>query len=223
MKIAICYSGNIRTFEYCVKNHSSLLEKCDVYFSVWEEFGFSDRINDPSHIKIERTGEEKVTEKYIIEKTPSNFNIKNIIIEKYEDVEIKKIENNQGISYQYYKIKSCYDSLLWKKENYDYVIRLRPDIIIDNFHFEEGKIIFDHNIWKGNIFREDKKSINEMIWISNMDLMYKSCKIYDNIESILSSVTKDFIYGESISFNNLIKENLLEFLSFRDFNYNVIR
>jgi len=52
MKIAICYSGNLRTYEHCVKNHFEIIGNADIYISTWDEIKESNNINDPWHHKI---------------------------------------------------------------------------------------------------------------------------------------------------------------------------
>jgi hypothetical protein len=231
MKVAICYSGNLRTYEHCVLNHSKLIDSADVYISTWDEIKFSDSINDNWHHKINLKVPDKISEDYIVEKTPSNFNIKSIKIDNLEKVKLKSIKENpvdsvgptQPLSNQYYKIKDSYDLLNKSGEEYDFVIRLRPDITIDRFYFEKDKIIFNNFIWYNLPFSLKEKSINEMIWISNMEFMKKACKIYDNIEKINDILSPESVYGESFCFQNILLENLLDHLKFENFNYRVVR
>src|SRR5205814_8227179 len=61
------------------------------------------------------------------------------------------------------------------------------------------------------LFRSPKethiRSINEMIWISNKDLMKRACNIYNNSnkinEIIINNNQKDANYGENICYMNL--------------------
>ena len=46
MKIAICYSGNLRTFSHCVKNHAEIIKEADIYISTWDTIRFSDKDNE---------------------------------------------------------------------------------------------------------------------------------------------------------------------------------
>lgn len=231
MKLAICYSGNLRTYEYCVKNHSSLVEQADVYISTWDEIKFSNSINDDWHYKINLEVPDIINEDYIISKTPKNLNIKKIKIDNLDVVSLKKIKENplfsddriQGLSNQYFKIKDCFDLVVNSGIEYDYIIRLRPDITIDKLYFEKDKLIFNNFIWYDLDFSIKKQAINEMVWVSNMELMKRSCKIYDNIESINDRLIDDEIYGESYCFQNLLIENLIDYIKLEKFNYRVVR
>jgi hypothetical protein len=225
MKIAICYSGNIRTYETCVKNHSSLLESADIFISTWDDFGFRDTINDSWHILSERTNESLVTEEYIIKNTPNNFNIVEIKIEKYDSHLFYSADINIsfGLQCQYYKIKDSYDLLLNSGKKYDYVIRLRPDITVNSFIFLKDLIVFNTHIWEDFPFNVNRTCINEMIWISNMDIMEKSVNIYNNLHKIDISLDTDTKYGESICLRNLEIEKINKKIKTHDFNYRVIR
>lgn len=231
MKIAICYSGNLRTFEHCVKNHSSLIKEADVYISTWDEIIFSNSINDNWHYKINLDVPNLIDEDYIISKIPQNFHVKRINIHNLHKLDLKQIKENplfsdgrtQGLSNQYFKIKDCFDLVYNSGIEYDYIIRLRPDITVDKFHFEKDKLVFNNFIWYNLDFSPKEQSINEMIWISNMELMDKSCKIYDNIETINDRLSPEKVYGESFCFQNLIVENLVDDIKIEKFNYRVVR
>lgn len=224
MKIALCYSGYTRTYHHCVKNHASLIGEADVYFSTWDNFGFSDNINDPHHVLIERIENQKVTEDYILKNTPENLKVKGIKIEKQEDIDFK--EDNLAIKRfksQYYKIKSCYDLLLNSGIHYDFVVRIRPDITIENLKFTEGKIIFNEYVWYQHRFKPDGDQINEMIWVAEPHLMEKSCRIIENFDSCISGFGSNSWYGEFICRRNLIIEEAINLVETHDFNYRVIR
>lgn len=223
MKIAICYSGNLRTFSHCVKNHAEIIKEADVYFSTWDTIKFSNKDNDPWHTRITIPAPETVTENYIINNTPSNFTIKNIKIDNEKDCVIKDIKQNKYLSYQYFKIWDAYQLILNSHNNYDYIIRLRPDITIDSMVYVPNKIVFNEYTWYNYTYNNTTKTINEMIWVSDMNRMQKSVNIYDNLAILDSKLDKEKIFGESICFANLEHENLLQDLYTHNFNYRVIR
>lgn len=70
--------------------------------------------------------------------------------------------------------------------------------------------------------RKKNSNINEMIWISNYDLMEKSSRIYDNFQTIKKTLGKN-MYGESCCYQNLLLENIVDHLEFFNFEYTVIR
>lgn len=215
MKIALCYSGNLRTYEYCVKNHSELLgNNTDIFVSTWDTINRAERINDPWHFKCENIMPNSCDEKYIEKHTPKNFNIVSIKIESYKDYSF----SNQ-LLYQYLKIKDCYN-LISNPENYDFIVRIRPDIVIENFVFEREKLVFDQHIWYNYKYTPNVTfSTNEMIWSGNYELMEKSVRIIDNF----TEVSKYEPNGECICYRNLEYENLIDKTVFRNFNYKVIR
>jgi hypothetical protein len=221
MKVAICYGGNLRTFEYCVKNHGEIIGNADVYISTWDEIINSNNINDPLHRKIELSYPDLVSEDYIERVMPKTFYIKSIKIEKYDSLNLKKLKKYNHLNYQYYKIKDSFNLITENK--YDFIIRLRPDITIGSINYSEDQILFDENIWYNHKKTPSQKSINEMIWVSNYDLMSKSVRIYDNLEIINSSLSDLEFYGESICHKNLEIEGLLDNIGLFNFQYNVVR
>lgn len=223
MKIAICYSGNLRTFSHCVKNHAETIKEADVYISTWDTIRFSDKDNDPWHIRITIPVPKIITESYILDNTPSNFTIKNIKIDNEKKCVIKDIKQHQYLSYQYFKIWDAYQLIINSHNNYDYIIRLRPDITIDSMVYVSNKIVFNQYTWYNYAYNNTAKTINEMIWVSDMNRMQKSVNIYDNLTILDSKLDKEKVFGESICFANLEHENLLEDLYIHNFNYRVIR
>lgn len=221
MKFAICYSGNLRTFEYCVKNHAQFFKKADVYISTWDTISLSETINDPWHIKVDTNIPTKVDVGYIQSLIPDNFNIKDINIESYENYKVTPLQNYNHLWFQYYKIKDCFNLV---KDDYDFLIRIRTDITINKFYFEKGKLTFNENVWYNHKYNQNHHAhINEMIWVSDYELMEKSVRIYDNLETLNNTLPYDKFYGESITYNSLKMENLLDSLNFFDFEYRVIR
>ena len=223
MKIAICYSGNLRTFAHCVKNHAEIIKEADVYFSTWDNIKFSNHDNDPWHTRITIPSPEIVTENYIVNNTPSNFTIKNIKIDNEKDCVIKDIKQHKYLSYQYFKIWDAYQLIVNSHNNYDYIIRLRPDITIDSMVYIPNKIVVNNYVWYNFEYIETNKMMNEMLWVSDMNRMQKSVNIYNNLIELGKNLTKEKTFGESIYFANLEHEELLKDLYVHNFNYRVIR
>lgn len=244
MKIAIMYSGSVRTLKETIINNINCFNydgaKIDLYFSIWDHVGYSDRINSPDYILSNRiiSNDFIVTKQFIESIVPSNVNIKKIEIEKHSSINfnfdlINGIDNN-GLSSQYYKILNCF-KLLDDSIDYDFIVRLRCDILLQNKIqinnlldlIKNNKIIFTEKIWYDYSFNAEKECINEMIWISNKDNMKKCCSIYENQEKIntilKTNKNKNVNFGEKITFMNLIAENLVSNIETFDFNYNVLR
>lgn len=244
MKIAILYSGSIRTLKETILNNIDTFNydnvDIDLYFSIWDHVGYSDRINSPDYIFSNRTINNNlfVTEQFIKSIIPNNVNIKRIKIEKYNSFNysldlINGVDNN-GLSAQYYKILDCFN-LLDKSINYDALIRLRCDILFQNkmsknYLFDmvnNNKIIFTEKIWYNYPFDPKENCINEMIWICNKNNMEKCCNIYNNTNKIndliIKQNDKNINFGEKITFMNLKAENLVSNIEIFDFNYNILR
>lgn len=221
MKIAICYSGDIRTYKHCSENHFNVFKNADLYFSTWTTFGNKKYLNDPWHLLAQEENETLVTEDYIKKNTNKNFNIVKIHLENKE--EFKKSIDTDDFSFklkcQYYKIKKCFELL---EDNYDFVVRLRPDILIRNIKYNEKKIIHNYHTWFNYPFYDNPSIINEMIWVSNQSLMEKTVKIYENFEKITNNINDD-IHGEKICYKNLEIENLINDIEIFDFDYRVLR
>lgn len=236
MKIALLYSGNFRTFNDCTQNHleffGDVFDNIDVYFSTWSEIKYTPWLNDPVHSYsndriLETT---KVNEDLIKNYIPKKWNLVSVDIQDYNSVDhLKFDESDKSLILQYYKIKKCFD-LVPKKNDYDLLIRMRPDIKIGNklgfdllSHLVESKkILFNTNVWFDYPFQKKNSNINEMIWISNYDLMEKSSRIYDNFQTIKNTLGKN-MYGESCCYQNLLLENIVDHLEFFNFEYTVIR
>ena len=112
MKIALCYSGNFRTFNECSDVNYNFFKELsndiDVFFSTWSEIKYALLLNDHKHFfcknRIEDT--ELVTNELIEKFIPKGCNIKAIEIQNYKDIEFSEYTpKEQGLLYQYYKIK----------------------------------------------------------------------------------------------------------------------
>jgi len=165
MKIAICYSGNLRTYEHCVKNHFEIIGNADIYISTWDEITESNNINDPWHHKINLNLPKKTDINYINKVTPIGFNIKSIKIDNYRDFNFKSLKSDNHLSYQYFKIKDSYNLIENYIEKYDFIIRLRPDITIKEIAFDKNYILFNKYIWYNYEYKGNQNAINETLWI----------------------------------------------------------
>ena len=220
MKIALCYSGNLRTFEHCVKNHSTIFEKADVYVSTWDSISLSNTMNDDWHTKVNIEVPNIVDYNYIDNLIPANFTLRDVSIESYDNQSFTELQNYNHLWYQYYQIKKCFDMV---GDNYDIIVRIRPDITIGKFHYDVDKITFNKNVWYNHEYKEGLTHINEMVWVSNYEFMEKSVKVFNNLVYLNETLSKDEFYGESIMYNSLKIEGLIKYLNFFDFEYKVIR
>lgn len=224
MKIALCYSGSLRTFSDCVGNHSLFFKNPDVFISTWSNNSRSQKINDPWHKKGKGTYPNEVTKSYIENLLPKTFKLNNLNIENFrEDIVLPiNCQNKTSLSCQYYKIKDCYD-LIPEPYSYDFIIRIRGDMLISDVKFSDKKLIFPDNIWYNYPASHSQRRVNEMLWISNPELMRKSTSIYKNLLLINNQLGNNDMHGERICFQNLLNENLLDFIEYFSFKYNILR
>jgi len=236
MKIALCYSGNFRTFNECFENHYSIFnhpeDEVDVYFSTWKQLEFVEKINDNWHRKSEmRLSHKEVTEELINSIINDRFKVKAIHISDITQTSfIPPAPYYHGLMCQYYQIDKCNQLLKYQKEQYDVIIRIRPDVIINSFDrnilidvAKNDFMYFNYMTWFNYPF--DKTCINEMIWIAKPELMDKCCRIYNNFHNIHSGLQTCGVqtYGEKVCYENLKLEGITDRLKIFNFNYNVIR
>jgi hypothetical protein len=235
MKIAVLYSGTLRNLAETINNNidcfRSISNNIDLYFSIWDHVGYVDHLNAPDYIKSNRliNKNEIVTLKLIEEIIPLNVNVKHIKIEKYLDKQfnfelINGLDNN-GLKAQYYKIFDC---LSLVEENYDLMIRMRCDILIDKMpEIKIDKISFFSRIWHNHYWQPGFRSINEMFWVAPPEMMKKACNIYNNCEKInrviIDKNQQDTNYGESICYMNLEAEEMVNNIQMLDIDYKVLR
>lgn len=249
MKIAIMYSGAIRQLLHSLRNNLlafDYADTIDLYFSTWDHIGYVDKLNSPDYITYPKSFpfETVVSEELIRDIVSycsfpsiikSKINIKAIKIETYNNQNYKldliNKTDNIGLHAQYYKIWDCFNLL---QDDYDLLVRCRCDLLLNNFDKDtilnnvlDNKIVFPSKIWYNHPWTTDSRTINEMIWISNKNLMKKACNIYNNTDNINQIIKqrrqKEKNYGESITFLNLEAENLIDNIATFDFNYNVLR
>jgi len=233
VKIAVCYSGGLRTFIKCYEqNHKVLsqLGEIDYYISTWES---------PCYTKVARFDDvlavngytiyddmlrpdEIVTEKYL----KSFLDFKKIDIESMDRMEeiLKPYEtlpwhimSPLRLVSQYYKLKRAFDLV---DGDYDLCVRIRPDVVIHQLpKISLDKIYMNHMVYV-ECAAISTGTINEMLYISNMENMRKMCNIYENFDKLWNIHDA---YGERMSYKNLEIEGLLEKVELFDFDLRVIR
>lgn len=216
---AILYSGNLRTYEHCVKNHARIFGECDVYFSVWDQWGYVDKINDPWHERLHGRRQDRITKSLIEKLTPDCFKIKQIVINSYDDVQFGfELQKNNYLLYQYYKIFDCF-SLLEKQ--YNEIVRMRCDITIQGAEFKDGMLTCNSNIYYGK--GRTKWGMNEMIFGGNYEIMNRACRIIENAKDINDELPEKLVVGECFFYKHLEREGLLDKIYYYDFNFRVKR
>jgi len=137
MKVAVCISGQMRSYKMCAAGLiSNVIRDADVFVSTWSNQG--KRSDHHSMFpKGSHSADDIVTEDDIMHTYP---NVKGIQIEEWKDKYEYKIENveapSRDFAYSmiavYYKIMKCHQMMRsFAKDygDYDCIIKLRPDMI----------------------------------------------------------------------------------------------
>lgn len=136
MKVAICMSGQLRTYKKCYENLMKYIVKpmnADIFIQVWDKVGASHKEGE---IKSDEVNKKEIVEMYnpkeiVIESQPKGSS-DNLYGKKVPEKlkEIEPIHYKSALS-MFYQIKSCNDlAVNYAKENkfkYDIIIRIRPD------------------------------------------------------------------------------------------------
>jgi hypothetical protein len=237
MRVAVCYSGGLRTFKKCYEqNHRVLsqLGELDYYMVTWEKPCYTKvaRYDDIHAVMGDTIYEDLLKPDDIITTSYLNnilkfkickvesMDIMNLLINSCKDMSWHIMSPSRLIC-QYYMMSVCN---AWKNVSdikYDLVVKLRPDVTISNIPAD----IDPDKFYINNIVYKDTKAdimdmINEMIYISNPENMNKMCNIYKNFRDLWEIQTG---YGERVSRNNLEREGLLDKCEYFDFGITVIR
>lgn len=237
MRVAVCYSGGLRTFKKCYKqNHKVLsqLGELDYYMATWEKPCYTKvaRYDDVHAIMGDTVyddllkADETITATYLINMLPfkvckvESMAIMDLIIDSCKDMPWH-IMSPSRLLCQYYMMSVCNS---WKNiggGEYDLVVRLRPDVTIDKVPdiIDLNKFYINEVVYKDT--KADKMDmINEMVYMSSPENMNKMCNIYQNFRELWDIQTG---YGERVSRNNLEKEGLLDRCEYFDFGITVVR
>ena len=163
-------SGHIRNFEDCKSSFvNSIVKKYnpDIFIHTWSEYGYgrngspTNPINEETKLAIERNkkyGMSSNTE--FLRGTSkidiglfSDMNVKDVAVEDYEDIEPEILElsssivNKWDIDYPpiyffFKKIKLCNELVRNSGNEYDIIVRTRPDILYNSVTFEKDTNIF---------------------------------------------------------------------------------
>jgi hypothetical protein len=227
--IALLYSGNLRTFPLCVKNHAEVFGPADVYMSISDEWGYTDKINDPWHKRADfsdlpwnnegKRRREDITSELIERLLPKEFSLKGLKITQNSNLVFKdKLRKDNHLLYQYWYNEDCFDLV---KKDYDLLVRIRPDITIQWFRLYPEKIVFSSHVWYHKLY--DYKTMNEMIWTAPPELMGRTCRILKNIKQIDDTLPLVMLYGESVFHEHLKIEGLLNKIEFFEYGWRVWR
>jgi len=241
-RIAICFSGGLRTFKLCYKTVVDTfkhLGQVDLFISTWEKPCYTQvkrfediyAINGDNKFNELLKKDDTITKEYL--ESITKFNV--IDIEKMEVMD-SIVELTKHMKWtelpparllcQYYKMARCNDLKNEYAEknniNYDLTVRIRCDIkitsvpLLDKIQFD--KIYVNSFVYVGNpTFR--LKMINEMIYMANTENMNKICDIYKDFEKVWWING----YGEGVSYKHFEVNKLISKCILHNFKISVNR
>lgn len=209
MKVAVCISGLLRSFEQTFESlFVNLTDQfdCDFFIHTWETMGSHDR-----HFDYKVSG---INVKNIESKIQAIYNPKNLIIEPRKQFHYSELmrqrnqgRDNNGLLSMFYKILEC-NKLKSAYENqynfkYDCVIRYRADMLI------QSKIIIDPMLNLNSIFIPsfgDFGGINDQFAFSNSKNMDSYSSLFDRMNEYLTDgqvLNPEFLLKYHIDKNKL--------------------
>lgn len=229
MNFALLYSGNLRTFPLCVKNHAEVFGPCDVYISTSDKWRYIDRINDPWHKRADneyppwngdgKRRTEEITPDLIESLLPKGLKLKGLHIMPNDKLVFSDmLRKDNHLLYQYWYLEDCFNLV---DKDYDFLVRIRPDITVQSFSFSQTEITFSYYVWFNKLY--DHRTMNEMIWSAPPEMMEKTCQILKNIKQIDDNLPLVMLYGESVFHEHLKIEGLLDKKIFHDYGWRVWR
>lgn len=188
MKIAVCFSGQWRTGNYCYDSLKEffgiLLPYCDFFIHTWDVnkqkcYNLSNVFSKET--KLTQSEIESIKENYKpIKFVVDDYHQTHSLLKKYEaylNSEINILDIVQPLWYSFYK--SIQLKKEYEKENnfkYDYVIKLRPDILFHpNRRLSQDIEMYKTELENGefyieNLIRErsiDTHTIDDVYFLSN--------------------------------------------------------
>lgn len=206
MDIAILISGYLRSYDNIIN------------FIQTEITPHFDRYDVFMHITKNENKEDKyfnlIDEETDVKKIISSLNPKSIIIESNENYSnnpnINATINQWGKLYRLNNIKKTYETI--KNKNYDFVIRLRPDLNIKkhdifNIKYRKNTVYIPKNskIDKTKLLNENDNFVCDAFAFGTSEIMDMYFSIYENIFEYINQ------YGhvsETLLFNHLIDNNI---------------
>jgi hypothetical protein len=185
IKIAVCMSGQIRTWEFCKENIQNFLKndgeyEIDYFIHTWDNNDFTELVISEENSIIKFTHKKENDFQNFLEfykpklyKIESNQKFKEKLYKKWQPTKKDEPVNTLFLMYSFYK--SIILKKLWERKNnfkYDFVVKLRPDINFFGVNLESQLSILNKSFNKKNnkinfisyfyYQRDWNKSIKEM-------------------------------------------------------------
>lgn len=206
MRTAIVLTGHMRCWRQCFSNTKQLIEKynADVYIHTWDEEAYW-APHSPE-------GVTKNNSPLDVTSVISTYNPVSIVVEKQQKM-MPIIEAEIGDMFEnHYHVKKNIVSMLRKMyegmrilaDDYDYVIRMRPDLIFtqrlpelspDKFYTIQSK----NHMGKGTSDIFQAGSFDNMFWF--VDVMYKGLpELYEDYGLLCPHELSEYILSEELSY-----------------------
>jgi len=221
MKVAICFSGALRSFDTCIYSTIKYLinqfNNPDIFLHLWDfkkdntnieyNFKWRDNTTDIPHILNILNPKDYIIEKYDNNQEQKIIELSEIDITKFDDE--KKKNYGFNCCSMYYKILKAFELAenYSKKNNitYDLYVRARLDFIW------EDKIMFDkikeNTIYliKDRYATHSKLITNDKFFAGNYETMKRMCNIFNNIKDYQKEDI--LIEGQTINEYHIKKNN----------------
>lgn len=241
MKISLFVSGYPRTlfhnFSRNLETIRNIVGDCeiDIFYSFWDELGRVEKINDPWHSIVDPYIPKPLTVESISQYF-FDIGATNVVGEVEPIGLMENILSESPFTYQpslssqYYKTYRVVEKYF--KDGYDLYVRIRPDIVINNFLSKEHilslhnnkNLIVNENYWYNTLYAGE--ACNEMIWVSSKDAFVASNSMFVDQRKIAEENHGCVPYGEYLTgryFNNLIREEKISSIYTFNFDYRVFR
>lgn len=241
MKIAVCFFGHLRTFKRCapyIKNNLLNHYDCDLFMHTWSEYNHKTKTwHDNNWIKG-KVSKDDILDVY--------KNLKRIVIEKQiiEDLgDIIVSIDNKTISL--FGLKSMYHSMIssysicedYAKKHgieYDFVIMIRPDIILfERFYIDQYISVLNRDELEKAFFTISNNSAflySDIKFLRATDLLFFGkphnigC-ILRNTTNIIQKLSNNLVINHppEFEFGDLIKRLGYDFYSINYSGWDIIR
>ena len=198
-RLAICVSGHVRTMYHALPLSLEVIRRSnpnlelDVYAALWDKHDgrVPNKINDPNHYTADtHVTSEMLTEVYIeswlktlVGGTISVKMLDSETIDKHLQDGLRLIGSvDNHLMPQYFSTSTCLNMV--NPEQYLYVVRIRPDIVINSFPDLTAidiDLITNSDMWYNAAAGAGYE--NEMIWVVSTAFAHVTGKLYDSLHA----------------------------------------
>lgn len=213
MRIALLYSGQLRTLAETIESNIAYFKQfdddvqIDLFFSLSTKMGYVNTLNDERHVY----GSRRMKDEYaglgmldlIIDRVLCK-KLKKAVLKKCAAIENTPLMNfeiqhscphplmvdsdKKNLIYQYYKIWNCY-KMMKNPEEYDLIVRMRCDVILQS---PPPAVILQDCLELGRLMvnnfvwanHKSETMVNEMFFMGSPAVMAKACNIFNNFKAI---------------------------------------